>query len=52
LNGTIAAAYINGLQSKGVAATIKHYVANEQEFQRYVEVECESKEMAYIVEML
>jgi len=34
LNGTIAAAYINGLQSKGVAATIKHYVANDQEFER------------------
>lgn len=36
LNGTIAASYINGLQSKGVGATIKHYVANDQEFERYV----------------
>ena len=35
VNGTIAAAYINGLQSKGVAATIKHFVANDQEFERY-----------------
>ena len=34
LNGTIAAAYINGLQYKGVAATIKHFVANDQEFER------------------
>ncbi|KAI3616685.1 beta-glucosidase [Moniliophthora roreri] len=35
LNGSIAAAYINGLQSKGVAATLKHYVANDQEFERF-----------------
>ncbi|PPQ71098.1 hypothetical protein CVT24_009849 [Panaeolus cyanescens] len=35
LNGNIAAAYINGLQSKGVSATIKHYVANDQEFERF-----------------
>jgi beta-glucosidase len=34
LNGIIAAAYINGLQSHKVAATIKHYVANDQEYQR------------------
>ncbi|KAJ7044635.1 glycoside hydrolase family 3 protein [Mycena alexandri] len=35
LNGNIAAAYINGLQSNGVSATIKHFVANDQEFQRF-----------------
>jgi len=31
LTGKLAASYINGLQGKGVAATIKHYVGNEQE---------------------
>jgi beta-glucosidase len=35
LNGTLAAAWINGLQSQGVAATIKHFCANDQEFQRF-----------------
>ncbi|KAJ3516286.1 hypothetical protein NLJ89_g1217 [Agrocybe chaxingu] len=36
LNGAVASAYINGLQSKGVSATIKHFVANDQEFERQV----------------
>ena len=34
LSGTLASAYINGLQENGVAACIKHFVANDQEFER------------------
>ncbi|KAK8016501.1 glycoside hydrolase family 3 domain protein [Apiospora rasikravindrae] len=34
LTGKLASQYIQGLQSKGVAATIKHFVTNEQETHR------------------
>ncbi|WRT68235.1 uncharacterized protein IL334_005211 [Kwoniella shivajii] len=33
-SGLLAASYINGLQDKGVSATIKHFVANDQEHER------------------
>src|SRR6478609_4696968 len=31
----MAVAYITGLQSQGIGATVKHYLANEEEFERY-----------------
>ncbi|ELU45285.1 glycoside hydrolase family 3 protein [Rhizoctonia solani AG-1 IA] len=34
LSGYMARAFIEGLQSEGVAATIKHFVANDSEFER------------------
>ncbi|OZJ06655.1 hypothetical protein BZG36_00279 [Bifiguratus adelaidae] len=34
LSGKMTAAYVRGLQSEKVAATPKHYVCNEQEFER------------------
>src|SRR5436309_1261553 len=35
LSTRMAVAYINGLQREGVGASIKHYVCNDQEFERY-----------------
>lgn len=34
LSAEMATAYINGVQSQNVAATIKHYVCNDSEFER------------------
>ena len=35
LSARLAVAYINGLQQEGVGASIKHYVCNDQEFERF-----------------
>lgn len=35
LSGELAAAYIKGLQSQGVAGCVKHYVGNDSEFERH-----------------
>ncbi len=35
LNGQLASNYIQGVQSQGVVATVKHYAANNQEYNRH-----------------
>lgn len=35
LTARMAVAYIRGIQSQGVGATVKHYAGNESEFERY-----------------
>src|SRR3954449_7664741 len=35
LTGRIGAAYVRGLQAEGVGATVKHFVANDSETDRF-----------------
>ena len=35
LVGRLAAAFVRGVQSEGVATTVKHFAGNEAEFERY-----------------
>lgn len=36
LTSNIAVAYVKGLQSKGIVATAKHFICNDQEFVRHI----------------
>ena len=35
LSGVLGAAFVRGAQSRGVATTVKHFVGNDAEFERY-----------------
>src|SRR5205814_2565667 len=45
LTARLAVAYIHGLQREGVGASIKHYVCNDQEFERFT-ISAEVRERA------
>jgi beta-glucosidase len=49
LNATLVAPYIEGVQSEGVSATVKHYALNDQEYNRHnVDVEADERTMREI----
>lgn len=35
ISGRLGAAYVRGLQSRGVGATVKHFAANDSETERF-----------------
>jgi beta-glucosidase len=49
LSGTLAAAYVDGLQGEGVAACIKHFVCNDQEHERHsIDARCDERTLREI----
>ena len=49
LNATLVVPYIEGVQSQGVSATVKHYALNDQEYNRHnVDVEADERTMREI----
>ena len=49
LNGALVVPYIEGVQSQGVSATVKHYALNNQEYNRHnVDVEVDERTMREI----
>jgi beta-glucosidase len=49
LNSALVVPYIEGVQSKGVIATVKHYALNDQEYNRHnVDVEVDERTMREI----
>ena len=49
LAGELAASLINGIQSKGVGTSLKHFAANNQEFERFsISVEVDERSLREI----
>lgn len=49
LSSAICVAYINGVQGQGVGACVKHYIANDQEFERFtIDVEVDERTLREI----
>jgi len=49
LSSRICVAYITGVQSRGVGACVKHFVANDQEFERFtIDVEVDERTLREI----